>query len=149
MSELVGALLVITLFLGAAFYFSKHTKINMDKTTPTPPPIAENVTKLTTEDLVVGTGAEATVGKKLSMHYVGTLIDGTKFDSSRDRGTPFEFTLGAGEVIPGWDQGILDMKVGGKRKLTIPSNLAYGSRTIGTIPPNSTLVFEVELLGVK
>ena len=100
-------------------------------------------------DLSVGTGAEATKGKLVSVHYVGTLENGTKFDSSRDRGTPFEFTLGAGEVIKGWDQGFAGMKVGGKRKLVIPADLAYGNRAIGNIPANSTLVFEVELLGVK
>jgi peptidylprolyl isomerase len=100
-------------------------------------------------DLTVGMGAEATNGKTVSVHYVGTLENGTKFDSSRDRGTPFEFTLGAGEVIKGWDQGVLGMKVGGKRKLVIPADLAYGNRAIGNIPANSTLVFEVELLGIK
>lgn len=100
-------------------------------------------------DLSVGTGAEATKGKLVSVHYVGTLENGTKFDSSRDRGTPFEFTLGAGQVIKGWDQGVAGMKVGGKRKLVIPADLAYGNRAIGNIPANSTLVFEVELLGVK
>ena len=76
-------------------------------------------------------------------------MDGTKFDSSVDRGTPFEFTLGVGQVIAGWDQGVAGMKVGGKRKLTIPADLAYGERSAGSIPPNSTLLFDVELLGVK
>ncbi len=108
-----------------------------------------NMEILKKEDLVVGTGAEAKNGDVISVHYVGTLLDGTKFDSSRDRGTPFEFALGAGKVIQGWDQGVLGMKVGGKRKLTIPPSLGYGSFAQGKIPANSTLVFEVELLGVK
>lgn len=102
------------------------------------------------KDLVVGTGAVATAGKLVSVHYTGTLTDGTKFDSSKDRGTPFEFNLGAGEVIQGWDLGVLGMKVGGKRILTIPSSLGYGAQGAGgVIPPNATLVFEVELLEVK
>lgn len=108
-----------------------------------------NMETLKKEDLVVGTGAEAKNGDVISVHYVGTLLDGTKFDSSRDRGTPFEFTLGAGKVIQGWDQGVLGMKVGGKRKLTIPPSLGYGNFAQGKIPANSILVFEVELLGVK
>ena len=105
---------------------------------------------LKVEDLLVGSGAEASSGQKVSVHYTGTLTDGSKFDSSLDRGRPFEFQLGAGRVIKGWDQGVLGMKVGGKRKLTIPSDLAYGARGFPpVIPPNSTLVFEIELLGVR
>lgn len=101
------------------------------------------------EDVKVGTGADAVVGKNVTVHYVGTLTNGTKFDSSRDRGEGFEFGLGAGEVIKGWDQGVAGMKVGGIRKLTIPPELAYGARGFPpVIPPNSTLVFEVELLSV-
>jgi FKBP-type peptidyl-prolyl cis-trans isomerase len=97
----------------------------------------------------VGTGTEATAGKKVSVHYTGWLTDGKKFDSSKDRGQPFQFRLGAGEVIRGWDQGVAGMKIGGKRKLTIPPDLGYGARGAGgVIPPNATLVFEVELLGV-
>jgi FKBP-type peptidyl-prolyl cis-trans isomerase len=99
-----------------------------------------------TEDIVVGTGDEVKVGDTLKVHYVGTLTDGTKFDSSRDRGEPFEFTLGVGEVIPGWDQGLLGMKVGGIRKLTIPASLGYGETEQPNIPANSTLIFEVEVL---
>lgn len=101
------------------------------------------------EDLTEGNGASASTGKRVTVHYVGTLTDGTKFDSSRDRGKGFSFKLGAGEVIAGWDQGVAGMKVGGVRKLTIPPNLAYGERGYpGVIPPRSTLVFEVELLAV-
>src|SRR5688572_10240845 len=101
-------------------------------------------------DLVVGQGDEAKSGKRVSVHYTGTLTNGKKFDSSLDRGKPFSFTLGAGEVIKGWDQGVAGMKVGGKRKLTIPPDLGYGARGAGggLIPPNATLVFEVELLEV-
>lgn len=110
----------------------------------------ENVTELKIEDLVVGTGAEAVSGKEISVHYTGTLTNGTKFDSSKDRGTPFEFTLGAGQVIQGWDKGFAGMKVGGKRKLIIPSDMGYGAQGAGgVIPPNATLIFEVELLDVK
>lgn len=111
----------------------------------TVPPMAE----LQIEELNVGTGAEAVTGQKVAVHYTGWLTNGQKFDSSLDRGTPFEFALGGGQVIKGWDQGVAGMKVGGKRKLTIPPNLGYGPGGAGNvIPPNATLVFEVELLGV-
>ncbi|MBX7097234.1 MAG: FKBP-type peptidyl-prolyl cis-trans isomerase [Myxococcaceae bacterium] len=101
------------------------------------------------EDLKVGTGKEAKAGQQVTVHYVGTLTNGSKFDSSRDRGEGFDFALGAGEVIKGWDQGVAGMKVGGLRKLTIPPELGYGARGFPpVIPPNSTLVFEVELLDV-
>jgi FKBP-type peptidyl-prolyl cis-trans isomerase len=103
------------------------------------------------EEVKAGDGALATKGKTVSVHYTGKLTNGTKFDSSLDRGQPIEFVLGAGMVIKGWDQGIEGMKVGGKRKLTIPPELAYGARGTpgGPIPPNATLVFDVELVGVK
>ncbi|HJT61563.1 MAG TPA: FKBP-type peptidyl-prolyl cis-trans isomerase [Burkholderiales bacterium] len=105
--------------------------------------------KLIMEDLVVGTGGTAASGQKVTVHYTGWLTNGTKFDSSKDRGDPFVFPLGKGQVIKGWDQGVQGMKVGGKRKLTIPPEMGYGSRGAGgVIPPNATLVFEVELLGV-
>ena len=97
-----------------------------------------------------GAGPEARAGNTVSVHYVGTLTDGKKFDSSRDRGQPFTFKLGAGQVIKGWDQGVAGMRVGALRKLTIPPQLAYGDRGFPpVIPPGSTLVFEVELLDVK
>lgn len=101
-------------------------------------------------DQVLGTGEVATAGKNTTVHYTGWLENGKKFDSSVDRGQPFSFPLGAGRVIKGWDEGVQGMKVGGKRKLTIPSDLGYGSRGAGgVIPPNATLIFDVELLGVK
>jgi len=109
-----------------------------------------NVTKLMIEEIKVGEGAEAKAGDTVRVHYTGWLTNSTKFDSSVDRGTPFEFRLGAGEVIKGWDQGVAGMKVGGKRKLTIPPDLGYGDRGAGgLIPPGATLVFEVELLAIN
>lgn len=101
------------------------------------------------KDEVVGTGTEAVKGSTVSVHYVGTLTNGTKFDSSVDRGTPFEFKIGEGRVIQGWEKGLVGMKVGGKRTLTIAPELGYGAQAIGPIPPNSTLVFEIQLLDVK
>ncbi|WP_434048188.1 MULTISPECIES: FKBP-type peptidyl-prolyl cis-trans isomerase [Sorangium] len=102
------------------------------------------------EDVKEGTGAEAKHGQLVTVHYVGTLTNGSKFDSSRDRNQGFSFKLGAGQVIKGWEQGVAGMKIGGVRKLTIPPDLGYGARGFPpVIPPNSTLLFEVELLSVK
>ncbi|MBI5483716.1 MAG: FKBP-type peptidyl-prolyl cis-trans isomerase [Deltaproteobacteria bacterium] len=101
-------------------------------------------------DVVVGKGASPVAGKQVRVHYTGTLENGKKFDSSLDRGQPFSFTIGVGQVIPGWDEGVMTMKVGGKRKLIIPSKLGYGTRGAGAaIPPNATLLFDVELLDVS
>jgi FKBP-type peptidyl-prolyl cis-trans isomerase FkpA len=116
-----------------------------------------NITELVKQDEQVGTGAEAVSGRPVQVHYTGWLWDeskadhkGRKFDSSRDRNEPFEFRLGGGEVIRGWDEGVAGMKVGGKRTLTIPPSHGYGPRGIGgVIPPNATLIFDVELLGVR
>jgi peptidylprolyl isomerase len=100
-------------------------------------------------DEKVGDGAAPQKGKRVTVHYTGTLTDGSKFDSSRDRGQPFKFVIGVGQVIAGWDEGVMSMKVGGKRKLIIPANLGYGARGAGgVIPPNAELRFDVELLGV-
>ncbi len=100
------------------------------------------------EDIEVGTGQEAATGMTVEVHYTGWLTNGFKFDSSLDRGQPFSFGLGLRQVIKGWDQGVVGMKEGGKRRLTIPPELGYGSREMGSIPANSTLIFEVELLKV-
>jgi FKBP-type peptidyl-prolyl cis-trans isomerase len=114
-------------------------------------PGGEDVTELETEDLVVGEGATAEDGKLVTVHYTGWLTDGTQFDSSRDSGQPFQFQLGGGQVIPGWDQGVKGMKVGGRRVLRIPPELGYGAEGAGggVIPPNATLIFDVELLAVQ
>ncbi len=116
----------------------------------TPAPIITMANGLQIQDLVPGTGTQAKTGNTVTVNYIGTFTDGTKFDSSYDHGQPFQFTLGAGRVIKGWDIGVAGMKVGGKRRLVIPPDLAYGtSGAGGVIPPNATLVFEVELLAVQ
>ena len=116
-------------------------------------PATTTPTGLIIDELVVGAGETAAAGQNVSVHYTGWLFfggeKGKKFDSSKDRGNPFEFPLGAGHVIKGWDEGVQGMKVGGSRKLTIPPALGYGARGAGgVIPPNATLIFEVELLGI-
>ncbi len=141
MKNAVIFLVIVIIVLGIAIIYKPTNN------QPTMP--ANNVTGLQIEDIKVGTGAAAQNGNVVSVHYTGTLLDGTKFDSSVDRGQPFSFTLGAGQVIQGWEEGLLGMKVGGKRKLRIPPDMAYGDRALGPIPANSTLIFEVELLGVK
>jgi FKBP-type peptidyl-prolyl cis-trans isomerase len=106
--------------------------------------------ELIVEDIAVGEGETAETGKTVSVHYTGWLENGSKFDSSKDRNEPFDFPLGRGHVIKGWDQGVAGMKTGGVRRLTIPPHLGYGARGAGgVIPPNATLVFEVELLAVR
>ncbi len=105
--------------------------------------------KFKLEDLKVGEGDEVHSGDYITIHYLGTLENGQKFDSSYDRGQPFKTRIGVGEVIAGWDMGVVGMKVGGKRKLTIPPELGYGNQSVGSIPAGSTLIFEVELLGIE
>lgn len=121
--------------------FAPSLGVDLSKMTKTP-------TGLAYQDTKVGTGATAKAGQNVSVHYTGWLPDGTKFDSSRDRNQPFDFKLGAGQVIRGWDEGVAGMKVGGRRLLVIPPDLAYGPSGSGPIPPNATLVFDVELLGI-
>jgi FKBP-type peptidyl-prolyl cis-trans isomerase len=103
---------------------------------------------LVVQDLIIGTGAVAVVGDTVTVHYVGTLTNGTKFDSSYDRNQPYPFRLGAGQVIAGFDQGVVGMRVGGKRRLTIPPNLGYGNQANQAIPANSTLIFEIDLVSI-
>lgn len=113
------------------------------------PEVIKTPSGLQYEDLVVGTGPSPEPRQRCKVHYTGWLTNGTKFDSSKDRGEPFTFAVGAGQVIRGWDEGVATMKVGGRRKLTIPPDLGYGARGAGgVIPPGATLVFEVELLGI-
>jgi FKBP-type peptidyl-prolyl cis-trans isomerase len=146
----VLAILALGIYLG-----SKNAEVNKklliaDNNENTNMPENNNQPgELKIEILKEGLGAVATSGDKVTVDYVGTLEDGTKFDSSIDRGTPFTFTLGEGKVIKGWEQGLLGMKVGEKRKLTIPYNLGYGESGYGPIPAKATLIFEVELLGIN
>jgi hypothetical protein len=119
-------------------------------TPPANPSATADTAPLDIKDLTAGKGVAAAAGDKVTVHYVGTLMDGKEFDSSRKHGKPFDFVLGKGQVIKGWDQGVAGMKVGGKRKLTIPPSLAYGARgSPPVIPPNATLQFEVELLAIN
>lgn len=112
-------------------------------------PTGADTGTLVSEDLVVGTGATVVSGDTVTVNYVGTFTDGTKFDSSYDRGQPYTFRVGIGTVIAGWDMGVPGMKVGGKRRLTIPPSLAYGSQGRGTIPPNATLKFDIDLVSIQ
>jgi FKBP-type peptidyl-prolyl cis-trans isomerase len=145
--------LILLLIAGAAFLYYNYSTSRPDQQASGLP----DITNLTTtasglqyKDVTVGSGDEAQPGKTVSVHYTGWLTNGAKFDSSIDRGQPFSFTLGAGGVIPGWEEGVAGMKVSGKRILVIPPDLAYGaSGAGGVIPPNATLIFEVELLEVK
>jgi len=146
---IMAALLVIAIIVGAVMAVnSNNATYDEASSTASPTPIAVDK-NLKIVDEVVGTGAVAKVGSAARVNYVGTLVDGTKFDSSYDRNQPFSFTIGAHQVIAGWEQGVQGMKVGGKRKLTIPPDLAYGDRATGSIPANSTLIFEIELLSIN
>jgi FKBP-type peptidyl-prolyl cis-trans isomerase FkpA len=147
MRMLTGVLLIAIIFaiLGITM---NSVKINQNMDNSTPAPSAAN--ELRIEDEIVGSGEVALSGKKVTVNYSGTLTNGTKFDSSYDRHQPFTFNLGKGEVIKGWDEGVAGMKVGGKRKLTIPSDMGYGAAGAPpVIPGNATLIFEVELLKVE
>lgn len=137
-------LLALGAFAYAIFGFnqqSSQTEITRSETAP--------ATELKIEDLHEGTGATVKSGDTIVIHYKGTLPDGTQFDSSYDRDEPYETQIGVGKVIKGWDEGVIGMKVGGKRKLTIPPSLGYGEQSVGSIPPNATLLFELELLEIK
>ena len=146
--------LSLALLLSAAFI---STACSEQSAPPSSKMEKSGMTELIKTDVKLGTGAEAVAGQNVSVHYTGWLYDeaapehkGKKFDSSRDRGQPFDFALGGGQVIKGWDEGVAGMKVGGQRTLIIPSEMGYGSRGAdGVIPPNATLVFDVELLGVN
>lgn len=146
-ATLVGIIVVVLFFIILSFSstFAPSQGLLEEEGGTTP----MNTEGLVIQDLKEGDGAEAAPGKTLIVHYVGTFPDGTQFDSSRDRGQPFQFVLGAGSVIRGWEQGLIGIREGGLRKLTVPPALGYGTRQAGPIPPNSTLVFEVELLEVK
>jgi FKBP-type peptidyl-prolyl cis-trans isomerase len=150
----------VLIVLGGGYFIDRvlyQPKTEAQPTTAVegPPPIDPSIQTVTTasglqyQDIVVGTGAEAQPGSTVSVHYTGWLTDGTKFDSSVDRNKPYEFPLGQGHVIRGWDEGVSGMKVGGQRRLTIPPDLAYGENgSAPVIPPNATLIFDVELLEV-
>ncbi len=154
-------LIVFTLLLGgflsqqALAKKAAHKKTSTTTTTTTSEETSStkaqtSASGLKIEDVKKGTGKTAKSGDTVSVHYKGTLTDGTKFDSSYDRGQPFSFHLGAGEVIKGWDEGVKGMQIGGKRKLTIPADMGYGARGAGkVIPPNATLLFDVELLEIQ
>jgi len=148
-------LLMILLLAWAVVAGCKQNKSEPGQGAATAPKIdtaalTKTASGLAYQDLKVGDGPSPKVGKGVKVHYTGWLENGTKFDSSVDSGKPFVFTIGVGQVIPGWDEGVLTMKTGGKRKLVIPSNLGYGAAGAGgLIPPNATLIFEVELLDVE
>jgi FKBP-type peptidyl-prolyl cis-trans isomerase len=149
-SKLIVLLVAVSVIFAGILYYNYNNQSNNNSTNAMNESTRTLENGLKIEDTQIGTGAEAINGKLIEMHYTGYLEDGTIFDSSLDRGEPFVFKLGTGQVIQGWEQGIPGIKVGGKRKLTIPSDLAYGESGIGgLIPGGATLIFEVEALGVK
>lgn len=137
-----------TLFGGNIMSLFQKNSVNEDSLAAVGASNTQNVNGVIINDITVGTGEEAQSGSKLSVHYILSLSDGTAIQNSKDFGQPFQFILGTGEVIPGWDEGLKGMKVGGIRTLVIPPELAYGPNQAGPIPPNSTLIFTVELVGV-
>lgn len=151
MTYVIGGIVLLVLIIGGTWWFTNRQPVASQTGAAAGALTNDTMTEFPgfiVEDVVVGTGDEAQAGQTISVHYTGTLDDGTVFDSSKTRGTPFSFTLGVGQVIKGWDMGVAGMKVGGVRKLTIPAELGYGDRGQGPIPPGATLHFEVELLGV-
>jgi FKBP-type peptidyl-prolyl cis-trans isomerase len=156
-NQRIAIIVVVVLLLAAAAFLVYSTSRPEQPAAEQSAAGLPDTTNLTTtdsglqyKDVTVGSGAEAQAGNTVSVHYTGWLTDGTKFDSSLDRGQPFSFSLGSGGVIAGWDEGVAGMKIGGKRILVIPADLGYGaSGAGGVIPPNATLIFEVELLDVK
>jgi len=143
--KIISIIIVLLVVALAVFLIIKPKELNA----PTEQNGFKKMDELKIEVLQQGAGEESKSGDQLTVHYTGTFEDGTKFDSSVDRGTPFVFTVGAGQVIKGWDQGMLGMKVGEKRKLTIPYTLGYGENGYGPIPPKATLIFETELLKIN
>ncbi len=154
---IVGVIILLVVALIAFFvyrdYSSRSSKYPIGKLDTTPPSLSSNAittaSGLQYQDLQVGTGATAKTGDSVTVNYTGWLTNGTKFDSSLDRNKPFSFTVGAGGVIAGWDEGVQGMKVGGTRLLVIPPSLGYGSQAYSSIPANSTLIFEVQLVGIN
>lgn len=148
---LIVGVIGILIILGIGLYNSNKTTqsgINFTPVYGSPTPAIE-MDKLQAEDIKIGTGSAVKTGDKVEVNYTGTLTNGNKFDSSYDHRQTFTFTVGAGEVIQGWDEGLIGMKQGGVRKLTIPPSLGYGNQSIGSIPPNSTLIFEIELISIN
>lgn len=155
---LVWVIIIVFVGGGVWLFVRKSSKVSevvltSPSPTSTPMPTVNQLVEITpglqAQDLIVGSGPTAVSGQIIAVNYIGTLINGTKFDSSYDRGQPFQFILGAGQVIKGWDIGVAGMKVGGKRRLVISPELAYGARAMGPIPANSILLFDVELLAVQ
>lgn len=146
-SWIVGALLLLVLVVGGAWWYAKQRDV-LGQAGAAGLLMGGATDVLKIEDVKIGTGDPAIKGQTVSVHYVGTFQDGVVFDSSRSKNQPFVFTLGTGQVIKGWDDGIVGMKVGGVRKLVVPSEFGYGAAGRGPIPPNTTLYFEVELLGI-
>ncbi len=150
MKSLIIKIIITIIAISAIFYGGNYLIKKTDLISTSQPIQQDSAPKPKIEILQEGSGVAAKKGDNVSVHYTGTLENGEKFDSSLDRGQPFQFTLGVGQVIKGWDEGIVGMKTGEKRKLTIPPELGYGAEGVsGKIPPNSTLIFEVELLKIN